>query len=338
MRKIIESLEQYDNDIVKALSELTNKSSDEIRSILSKIDADDYINLVAAIDTENLEDIDKLVSKVEPEQEQQPKANFVKQRIKEILSNKDEPSSKLDKVMDQVSKLTQEDWDMIWPGIDPKWLSKLYQKATDQQTDKVTQDQAGEIWQSKQEKVMEQVIYQDQIVSVEIPSGPGNTVGIVFEGQVKMVSRSEITSITENVIGMSSTPSLARIRELAGLPPIEPAPVNRSGMLEAGAVEFKVLMDFDASDPENLTRVKILGGGGSITLEGLRMKIARQVKEVNGFLLERQDYKGAAIMMEGLINSINTMIAAQDDLEKIRRGGGARARHINPRIAEDEDS
>ena len=50
--------------------------------------------------------------------------------------------------------------------------------------------------------------------TVKIPSGPGDTVGVLINGKLKMVDSSEIT---EGILGMTGMPDLNRIRALAGI-------------------------------------------------------------------------------------------------------------------------
>ncbi len=68
------------------------------------------------------------------------------------------------------------------------------------------------------------VAVDGQEATVKIPSAAGDTVGVLINGELKMVDRNKVHPLEEGVLGMSSLPGLKptgdlqRIRELAGLP------------------------------------------------------------------------------------------------------------------------
>ena len=91
--------------------------------------------------------------------------------------------------------------------------------------------------------------------TVKIPRGPNGTVGVIMNGQLEMVSETEI-NLNEGVMGMKPVNPLFRLRELAGLPHtneddfsgIEIAEVPHSdpeGPLAAGPVGDDVPADMD---------------------------------------------------------------------------------------------
>lgn len=63
----------------------------------------------------------------------------------------------------------------------------------------------------------ETVLYKNKKVTIKIPNGPSNTVGIIEEGKLNMVDSSEVQKLTEGVLGFSKMPSLNRMMELAGI-------------------------------------------------------------------------------------------------------------------------
>jgi uncharacterized protein YfkK (UPF0435 family) len=67
----------------------------------------------------------------------------------------------------------------------------------------------------------ETVIYQNTEVKVKIPEGPRQTVGILFEGKLKMVAKSDLTKLDEMVMGMTSLSPINRMMQLAGVEPKE---------------------------------------------------------------------------------------------------------------------
>jgi len=67
----------------------------------------------------------------------------------------------------------------------------------------------------------ETVIYQNTEVKVKIPEGPRQTVGILFEGKLRMVAKSDLTKLDEMVMGMTSLSPINRMMQLAGVEPKE---------------------------------------------------------------------------------------------------------------------
>lgn len=58
---------------------------------------------------------------------------------------------------------------------------------------------------------------------VKIPKGPGDTAGVMIDGELKMVKNNEIAPLTESeqldeaILGMSRLPGIGRMMELAGI-------------------------------------------------------------------------------------------------------------------------
>lgn len=65
----------------------------------------------------------------------------------------------------------------------------------------------------------EMAIYESKEVEVKIPQGPKNTIGVVYEGKLKMVHEKKLSKkVAEGVMGgMKSMPAINRIMQLAGL-------------------------------------------------------------------------------------------------------------------------
>lgn len=101
---------------------------------------------------------------------------------------------------------------------------------------------------------------------VKIPHGPNGTIGVIMNGQLEMVSETEVSHLNEGVMGMKPVNPLFRLRELAGLPrnmaeddfegiEVADAPeIDPEGMLAAGpvgGVEEPADMDVDGmgADP-----------------------------------------------------------------------------------------
>ena len=68
-------------------------------------------------------------------------------------------------------------------------------------------------------EVGDMVIYEGREAEVEIPQGPRATVGIIHEGNLKMVHESKVTrKVEEGVLGgVQAMPAINRMMQLAGL-------------------------------------------------------------------------------------------------------------------------
>lgn len=91
-----------------------------------------------------------------------------------------------------------------------------------------------------------------------------------------------------------------------------------------------VIYRVDRDRPMTNTEVLVLGGAGRYTLDGLRQKARREaaalVKELepdsNG------SFRNAAVYIKQLVNTLNTIVAAYDELKAIRSKGGKNSRGI----------
>lgn len=94
----------------------------------------------------------------------------------------------------------------------------------------------------------EDVMVGEVTGQVKIPHGPNGTIGVIMNGQLEMVSETEVSHLNEGVMGMKPVNPLFRLRELAGLPrnmaeddfegiEVADAPeIDPEGMLAAGPV------------------------------------------------------------------------------------------------------
>ena len=313
MKNLREALEKYDHDIVKALADLTNRSSTEIMNVINSLSADEYINLVAAVDKEDVDEVEAILDSAPAEEadtDKAPEVDQIKKRIKEITRNKKEdPTNRRDQVLDLVKQLKSKDWDLVWPDLDQNLLKRLYAKVDPKPVETISQEQADAIWKWTQDNIQEHVIYQDQIVEMRISRGPNNTVGIVINDRVRMVHRSEIRTLTEGVMGMTAMPTLARIRELAGM--------GAAGNSSERVAPISVPPSrprFDEDDKGD--REVSIPGGGTYSLSALRSKLNCESRELAAYLArDPVDYRSAAYYYQKLGNTLNTMLAALDNIE-----------------------
>jgi hypothetical protein len=123
----------------------------------------------------------------------------------------------------------------------------------------------------------EDVMVGDIAGQVKIPRGPNGTIGVIMNGQLEMVSETEVSHLNEGVMGMQPVNPLFRLRELAGLPrnmaeddfegiEVADAPeIDPEGVLAAGPVggeEVPADMDIDGmgADPVEEPMADMDGG------------------------------------------------------------------------------
>lgn len=96
-----------------------------------------------------------------------------------------------------------------------------------------------------------------------------------------------------------------------------------------------VIYRLDREHPMSDTEVLILGGAGRYTLSSLRDKARREAKALSDDLTSDHggSFRGAAHNIKQLTNTLNTIVAAYNELARIRRKGGRGSRGIT-----DEDA
>ena len=91
-----------------------------------------------------------------------------------------------------------------------------------------------------------------------------------------------------------------------------------------------VIYQLDPANPMDDTEVLVLGGAGRYTLKGLRTKARREAAALAKDLEAEHGgaFRGAAYNIKQLVNTLNTIVAAYDELTDIRKKGGAKSRGI----------
>jgi hypothetical protein len=101
------------------------------------------------------------------------------------------------------------------------------------------------------------------------------------------------------------------------------------------AVDEDVIYRLDKENPMNDTEVLVIGGAGRYSLDGLRNKARKEVEQLAKDLAI--DHGGAfrrsAHNVRQLQNTLNTIVAAYDELNQLRKLGGQRSKGIK-----DEDA
>jgi hypothetical protein len=96
-----------------------------------------------------------------------------------------------------------------------------------------------------------------------------------------------------------------------------------------------VIYRLDKDRPMSDTEVLVLGGAGRYSLEGLRQKARREARTLAQDLEVEHGgaFRSGAENVKQLANTLNTIVAAYNELKRIRRKGGRGSRGIT-----DEDA
>ncbi len=96
-----------------------------------------------------------------------------------------------------------------------------------------------------------------------------------------------------------------------------------------------VIYRLDKDRPMSDTEVLVLGGAGRYTLDGLRQKARREARQLAQDLEVEHGgaFRSGAENVKQLANTLNTIVAAYNELRRIRRKGGRGSRGIT-----DEDA
>lgn len=106
---------------------------------------------------------------------------------------------------------------------------------------------------------------------------------------------------------------------------------NRQKTQEAHVIDHQnVIYRLDPVRPMSDTEVLVLGGAGRYTLDGLRRKARREADELAQDLKIEHggSFRRAAENIRQLTNTLNTIVAAYNELRRIRKKGGRGSRGI----------
>lgn len=112
--------------------------------------------------------------------------------------------------------------------------------------------------------------------------------------------------------------------------------IGQQGVAEAHTLNSdSVIYRLDREDPMNASEVLVLGGAGRYSLAGLRDKARREARALAADLEGNHGggFRGAAHNIKQLTNTLNTIVAAYNELKRIRSRGGRGSRGIT-----DEDA
>lgn len=310
--------DEIDNsDLKDTLSDMVDLPPAQIEELLSLLDIDQLINLQAAVDEGDIESVQDILDQVTVEESPQLNAQEILKEInrkgKKLLAQ-DESLAPLWPIIGQCSL---DDWNLLWPAINMKLLAHLYQLAQDDKKaplpDKITKSQAHDIWNYAQSQVNENyVIYKNQLCEVLIAHGPNHTMGINWQGQTRMVNKHQTKKLHEHVLGMTHMPSLARMRILAGMGDAYNSQ-NNSVKEDHLSPPQNLIVHLDLEHPHQ-TRVRIPNTDGTITVEGLELRIRRLGRELQT-QLSKNLYDHAQDTCNRLKDSLHAMVTTLSYLD-----------------------
>ena len=221
-------------ELAQKTADLIDKSVAEIMELLDSMDADQMINLTAAVDDEDTVTIDDILSQVDvenqeasDEQDEQASVPELKKRIQSLGRKQIKDQEDMTDVWSLIGKLNPDDWKLVWPSLDSEILQALYQEATDKDKTDISASDATMLHDYARSYVKESVVmYENEMWQVQIPRAPDNLVGIRNAQHLIMVPRKSLQSLHEHVLGMTAMPSLARVKELAGIASVDNRQVN----------------------------------------------------------------------------------------------------------------
>lgn len=164
--------------------------------------------------------------------------------------------------------------------------------------------------------------------TVKIPSAAGDTVGVLINGELKMVDKRKVKPVSEGVLGMSMMPGLKpepqgdnelkRIRELAGLPADdaydapEPAvfPADEPAM-DAPVVDAEPAMDVPpmgdvtAEPPVGDLPPEPMADLPAVPLEGDAAALDQAISDIEAAIPNTKisDYKSLVARLKGLVTA-----------------------------------
>jgi hypothetical protein len=206
-------------ELAQKTADLTDRSEVEVQQMLDAMDADQIINLTVAVTDEDADAIEDLLTQIDLDTDQ-PELSVpeTKSRIQSLGRKLLRDGHDLTQVWPLIGKLDAADWKMMWPSIDEEILIKLYQEATDTEKKEISAADAILLHDHAISYVAESmVLYENEWWQVMVPQAPDGLVGIHQQQHVIWVPRRELQHLHEHVLGMTQMPSLARIKELAGL-------------------------------------------------------------------------------------------------------------------------
>lgn len=235
MRKFMEAQEL---NFSATLEKMLGVSKEEIEKIIERLDVDELSNLIDACGKNDITKVKSIVGVTDEEDESAEKS--------EKKENAEDSLRGLVLRKDDAKKIKSK-------------KHKLQKKELGEEDDTAAVFSLGD-----------EVLVDGEEATVKIPQAPGGTVGVMINGELKMVDKktSKITKVEEGVLGMTQMPGLTRIKELAGMGRGEPAPLDYDEPAPEGPLPSP---ESDMTDPVDAEFEPVTGPdlGGSDEIGGM---------------------------------------------------------------------
>lgn len=237
MRKFMEAQEL---NFTATLQKMLGVKKEQIEEIIERLDVDELSNLIDACGNEDVDAVKAIVGDTDESRDEEKKNDKDKDEVRGLILRKDDAKKIKSK------------------------KHKLQKKELGEEDDTAVVFSIGD-----------EILVDGEEATVKIPQAPGGTVGVMINGELKMVDKktSKITKVNETVLGMTPMPGLRRIKELAGmgrsmepeaeetldtLDYNEPAPAGALPSSDIGAIDA----DFEPVGPDMGGSDEIGGMGG----------------------------------------------------------------------------
>lgn len=177
-------MEAQELNFTASLEKMLGVSKDQIEEIIERLDVDELSNLIDACGKDDIEAVKSIVGVTDEQDESTEKKEEKKDELRGLILRKDDAKKVKSK------------------------KHKLQKKELGEEDDTAAVFSIGD-----------EVLVDGEEATVKIPQAPGGTVGVMINGELKMVDKktSNITKVDEGVLGMTAMPGLNRIKELAGM-------------------------------------------------------------------------------------------------------------------------
>lgn len=231
-------MEAQELNFSATLEKMLGVSKEEIEKIIERLDVDELSNLIDACGKNDITTVKSIVGVTDEEDESADKSEKqedTKDALRGLILRKDDAKKVKSK------------------------KHKLQKKELGEEDDTAAVFSLGD-----------EVLVDGEEATVKIPQAPGGTVGVMINGELKMVDKktSNITKVEEGVLGMTQMPGLTRIKELAGMGRGEPAPLDFNEPAPEGPLPSP---EADMTDPVDAEFEPVAGPdlGGSDEVGGM---------------------------------------------------------------------
>jgi hypothetical protein len=193
-------------------------------------------------------------------------------------------------------------------------------------------------WPKPTGAAQDSVVHKDDELESHDPHVEDDHHAVSEDADASSTSTASIATVSYPLFVNGATRRARRrnARRAVGQKPVTAPSYIGKGVFEAHTLNSdNVIYRLDREKPMSDTEVLVLGGAGRYTLSGLRDKARKEAKALSDDLTSDHggSFRGAAHNIKQLTNTLNTIVAAYNELRRIRSRGGRGSRGIT-----DEDT